>query len=142
MTLAVSIILISAVLAFVLLVRPGAIPPNETLSPTAHLDERKEAIYENLRDLNFEYRLGKLSDADYEKTKLGLQNELARVTAEIESIVGKKARPAPAASAAEQPAPKTEAAQPVYKCPACGARFEKPMKFCGECAAPMGEVQS
>jgi hypothetical protein len=138
MTLAVSILLISAVLAFVLLIRPGAIPPNETLSPTAHLEERKEAIYENLRDLNFEYRLGKLSDADYEKTKLGLHNELAKVMAEIDSITGKKSRPAPAAQAAV----KAEPAKPVHKCPACGAVFEKPMKFCGECAAPMGEAQS
>ena len=141
MTLAVSILLISAVLAFVLLIRPGAIPPNETLSPTAHLEERKEAIYENLRDLNFEYRLGKLSDADYEKTKLGLHNELAKVMAEIDSITGKKSRPA-AAAAAAQAAAKAEASKPVYKCPACGAEFDKPMKFCGECAAPMGEAQS
>lgn len=139
MTLAVSILLISAVLAFVLLIRPGAIPPNEALSPTAHLEERKEAIYENLRDLNFEFRLGKLSEGDYEKTKLGLQNELVKVTSEIESIVGKKPRPA---AAAQQPAAKAESAKPVYKCPACGAQFERPMKFCGECAAPMGEVQS
>lgn len=141
MTLAVSILLISAVLAFVLLIRPGAIPPNETLSPTAHLDERKEAIYENLRDLNFEYRLGKLSDADYEKTKLGLHNELAKVMAEIDSITGKKSRPAAAAAAAQAEA-KAEPAKPVHKCPACGAEFDKPMKFCGECAAPMGEAKS
>jgi hypothetical protein len=141
MTLAVSILLISAVLAFVLLIRPGAIPPNEALSPTAHLEERKEAIYENLRDLNFEYRLGKLSDADYEKTKLGLHNELAKVMAEIDSIAGKKPRPA-AAAPAPQTAAKAEPAKPVYKCPACGAEFDKPMKFCGECAAPMGEAKS
>ncbi|MBA3973162.1 MAG: hypothetical protein C0504_02965 [Candidatus Solibacter sp.] len=139
MTLAVSIILISAVLAFVLFIRPGAIPPNETLSPTAHLEERREAIHENLRDLNFEYRLGKLSDDDYEKTKLGLHNELAKVMAGIESIAGKKARPAPAAA---QPEMKAGPAKPVYRCPACGAGFDKPMKFCGECAAPMGEAQS
>lgn len=141
MTLAVSILLISAVLAFVLLIRPGAIPPNETLSPTAHLEERRESIYENLRDLNFEYRLGKLSDGDYEKTKLGLQNELAKVLAEIDSIVGRKPKPA-ASPSMSQPEAKTEAAKPIYKCPACGASFDRPMKYCGECAAPMGEAQS
>lgn len=139
MTLAVSILLISAVLAFVLFVRPGAIPPAEALSPTAHLEERKSAIYENLRDLNFEYRLGKLSDADYEKTKLGLQNELAKVMTGIDQIVGKTGRPAaPVPAAAVKMAEK----KAVYKCPSCGAEFERPMKFCGECAAPMEGVRS
>ncbi len=139
MTLAVSILLISAVLAFVLFVRPGAIPPAEALSPTAHLEERKAAIYENLRDLNFEYRLGKLSGADYEKTKLGLQNELAKVMAGIDQIVGKTGRPAAPAPAT---AVKVAEKKTVYKCPSCGAEFERPMKFCGECAAPMEGVRS
>ena len=31
----------------------------------AFLYERKEQIFENLRDLNFEYKAGKLSDADF-----------------------------------------------------------------------------
>jgi hypothetical protein len=139
MTLAVSILLISAVLAFVLLVRPGAIPPTEAISPTAHLEERKAAIYENLRDLNFEYRLGKLSDADYEKTKTGLQNELAKVMAGIDSIVGKTGRPA---APAEPPAAKEAVKTAIHKCPSCGAEFDRAMKFCGECAAPMEGVQS
>ena len=55
-------------------------------SPTAHLEERKSQIYENLRDLQFEYRLGKLSDADYQKTKVDLQRELAKVLAEIDTV--------------------------------------------------------
>ena len=139
MTLAVSILLISAVLAFVLFVRPGAIPPTEALSPTAHLEERKATIYENLRDLNFEYRLGKLSDADYEKTKTGLQNELAKVMAGIDQIVGKTGRPA---APAEPTAAKVAAKPAVHKCPSCGAEFDRAMKFCGECAAPMEGVRS
>lgn len=139
MTLAVSILLISAVLALVLFIRPGAIPPSETLSPTAHLEERKAAIYENLRDLNFEFRLGKLSEADYEKSKQALEKQLAKVNAEIASLTG-KTRPAPQA---EQPAAaKAAAAKAVHKCPSCGAEFDRAMKFCGECAAPMEEAKS
>ena len=41
------------------------VPAPEPESPFRHLDERKAAIYENLRDLQFEYRVGKLSDDDY-----------------------------------------------------------------------------
>jgi len=50
------------------------------------LEERKAAIYENLRDLQFEYRLDKLSDADYQATKLELQKDLAQVMAETDRI--------------------------------------------------------
>ena len=74
------------------------------VSPTAHLEERKAQIYENLRDLQFEFRVGKLSDADYQKTKVDLQRELARVLAEIDSMapqVKAKAATAPAPAAAK-----------------------------------------
>jgi hypothetical protein len=49
----------------------------------AYLHERKEAIYENLRDLNFEYKAGKLSDADHASLRASLEEEAAAVLAEI-----------------------------------------------------------
>src|ERR1700732_1927863 len=102
----------------------------EPLSPTRHLDERRAAIYENLRDLQFEYRVGKLSDTDYQQTKVGLQKELAGVLAEIEKVTS-GSKPAPA------PLPK-----PVLACPYCGAQFAKPMNFCGECGKAIAKVVS
>src|SRR5690349_24588193 len=100
MIIAVTCIVAIAVIAFVLGVRPKDVPPPEPVSPTRHLDERKAAIYENLRDLQFEYRVGKLSDADYQQTKLSLQKELATVIAEIDKVQAGK----PAAAAAAAPA--------------------------------------
>src|SRR3977135_1555185 len=103
MILTVAVILTLGSLIFTLFVRGKDVPEAPPVSPTAHLEERKARIYENLRDLQFEYRVGKLSDADYQKTKLGLQQELAKVLAEIDAIVpaGKKA--AAAASAPKRP---------------------------------------
>src|SRR5437660_9829674 len=49
----------------------------------SYLRERKDAIYENLRDLNFEYKAGKVPDADYLSLKASLENEAAAVLAEI-----------------------------------------------------------
>jgi hypothetical protein len=138
MILVVSIILIAGVLAFVLLVRPNAVPEAVPGSPVAHLEERRAAIYENLRDLNFEYRLGKLSDADYQKTKIAMQRELAVVLADIDRVLGAQPEPPPPPPPPARPAPKVE--KPVgFVCPHCNARFDKPMKFCGECGQPMGE---
>src|SRR3989441_9448030 len=74
------------VIVFILSVRAKDLPAPEPVSPFQHLDERKAAIYENLRDLQFEYRVGKLSDQDYQQTKLDLQRELAGVMAEIDRV--------------------------------------------------------
>src|ERR1051325_10503441 len=95
MIIAVTCIVAIAVIAFVLGVRPKDLPEPEPVSPFQHLDERKAAIYENLRDLQFEYRVGKLSDADYQMTKRDLQKELAAVLAEVDKIKAGQASGAP-----------------------------------------------
>lgn len=135
MMIAIALALTAGVLAFVFLVRPEDLPAEEAPPAWAHLEERRDVLYDNLRDLNFEFGLGKLSDGDYAKAKATLQAELARVTAEIERMQAEAAgrgRRAPA----PQPAPNQPPAAGV-QCPHCGARFEKPMKFCGECGKPM-----
>jgi hypothetical protein len=50
------------------------------------LRERKEAIYENLRDLNFEYLAGKYPEADYATQRASLEDEAAAVLAEMEAL--------------------------------------------------------
>src|SRR5712691_8129722 len=125
MSLVIAVVLLLAVtLLYTLSVRAKDIPPPDPVSPTQHLDERKAAIYENLRDLQFEYRVGKLSDADYQQTKLALQKELAVVLAGIEQIA--KAAPA-------RPAPtKAECI-----CPHRGKQFSAAMNSSGECGKEM-----
>jgi rRNA maturation endonuclease Nob1 len=121
-------------IAFLLFIRPKDLPKPAPVSPFQHLDERKAAIYESLRDLQFEYRLNKLSDADYQATKLELQKELAHVLAEADRIKAELGQ--------NVKAPRPPALAPVPKktsvCPSCGAEFEKNLKFCGECGKPMG----
>jgi hypothetical protein len=53
------------------------------------LRERKDAVYENLRDLNFEYKAGKVPDADYHSLKSSLQDEAATLLAEIARLESK-----------------------------------------------------
>lgn len=50
------------------------------------LRERKDAIYENLRDLSFEHLAGKFTEADYEAQRRGLEDEAAAVIAEMELL--------------------------------------------------------
>lgn len=138
MIIALTCLIAVAVLAFVLLVRPRDLSEVEPPSPFAHLDERKASIYENLRDLQFEYRVGKLSDGDYQQSKKDLQKELAAVMAEVDKLKAQlngsvMPPPAPPAPLPSKPGRGGEAAV----CSACGAKFEKELKFCGECGKPM-----
>src|SRR6266542_4273656 len=88
MTIALACLIAVGVIVFIVSVRAKDLPAPEPVSPFEHLDERKAAIYENLRDLQFEYRVGKLSDHDYQQTKLDLQKELAAVMAEVDRVKG------------------------------------------------------
>ncbi|MGH9587645.1 MAG: hypothetical protein ACRD3F_11880 [Acidobacteriaceae bacterium] len=51
-----------------------------------YLRERKEVLYDNLRDLNFEYHAGKYVDEDYRRQQSILEDEAAGVMAEIEVL--------------------------------------------------------
>jgi len=51
-----------------------------------YLRERKDAIYDNLRDLNFEYLAGKHPEPDYAEQRAALEDEAATVVAELERL--------------------------------------------------------
>jgi hypothetical protein len=51
-----------------------------------YLLERKEQLYENLRDLNFEYRAGKYPEEDFNVQRAELENEAAQLMAEIDLL--------------------------------------------------------
>jgi hypothetical protein len=127
---AVAVLLAVGSIAFTLIVRVKDVPDTPAISPTAHLEQRKAQIYENLRDLQFEYRLGKLSDDDYQKTKVDLQRELAKVLAEIDAVQPAQVKAATAVAESKiKPDGKT--------CPHCGAKFPLALKFCGACGKAM-----
>ena len=140
MIIVITCVIAIAVLAFVLGVRERDLPLPEPESPFQHLDQRKVAIYENLRDLQFEYRVGKLSDADYQNTKKDLQKELAAVLGEVDRLkvqLGMNGAVPP-----PMPKPKPKAKESAFVCPSCSATFEKELKYCGACGKPMKAVNA
>ena len=52
----------------------------------AYLYERKEVVYDNLRDLNFEFKSGKFTQEDYDGMRASIENEAARILDEIERL--------------------------------------------------------
>jgi hypothetical protein len=51
-----------------------------------YLEERKEQLYENLRDRNFEFRAGKYPEEDFQVQRAQLENETAELLAEMEHL--------------------------------------------------------
>ena len=90
--------LAAAVFLFIFYIEPDAsdLAPHRT--KLDQLLERRDTVYDNLRDLKFEYRAGKYSESDYETMKVTLENEAALVLAEIEQVTDSQIRrPRPAA---------------------------------------------
>lgn len=125
MIIALAALIVIGALFLTLRINEKHLPPAESETPIKPLEEAKVRIYEALRDLQFEYRVGKLSDADYQASKQELQKELARVLQQMDAAGGAPAAPAAKAKPAGQ------------VCPHCGANFKEKLKFCGECGKPM-----
>ncbi len=81
-----------ATMLFIFYIQPDAsdLAPHRTRLD--QLMERRDTIYENLRDLRFEYRSGKYSDGDFEAMKTALENEAALVLAEIDQVTESQVR--------------------------------------------------
>jgi hypothetical protein len=78
--------LFAALLFFYVFYQPGDVDAVEEKTRLMYLQERKDATYENLRDLSFEYKAGKLSESDYATQRTLLEDEAAAILAEMDSI--------------------------------------------------------
>ena len=79
-------IMVTLCVLFYVFYLPGRLHLGPEKTRLAYLQERKEAIYENLRDLNFEQQAGKIPDQDYQSLKLSLEEEAAGVLAEMATL--------------------------------------------------------
>ena len=97
MMLVACALLAASTLAFIFWIEPD---PADSAPHRSHLDqllERRDAVYENLRDLKFEHRAGKFAESDFEQMRDALETEAAMVLNEIEAATGSPARaPRPA----------------------------------------------
>ena len=71
---------------FIFYIQPDASDLAPHRSKLDQLLERRDTLYDNLRDLRFEYRSGKYAENDYEAMKISLENEAALVLTEIDQV--------------------------------------------------------
>ncbi len=89
--LSACVLLTLAAVTFVFWIEPD---PGDSAPHRSQLDqlmERRDSIYDNLRDLKFENRAGKYAEQDYEQMRDALETEAAQVLLEIENVTGNQA---------------------------------------------------
>ena len=123
-------------IGFTLYVRDRDIPPPSLENPELrHLERRRQILYDNLKDLQFEYLQGKLSDEDYQSLKAGFLGDLAGVMDAMERLEAAVGKPEKAAVVeSKQKLQHGSGSTPVMKvCPSCGAENSAKHQFCGKC---------
>jgi hypothetical protein len=81
----------------------------------ARLQDKKSVIYRSMRDLELEYRMGRLSDSDFHHLEAEYKNEAEIILQKMEKMGV------------------TENPEKDLKCPACGAATNAGKKFCADC---------
>jgi hypothetical protein len=77
---------------FIFYIQPDASDLAPHRSKLDQLLERRDTLYDNLRDLRFEFRSGKYAENDYEAMKTSLENEAALLLAEIDQVTESQVR--------------------------------------------------
>jgi hypothetical protein len=112
----------------------GTLPVD--ITPLGDLKRRRLVLYENLEDLEFEFKSGKISREDYqalrtdytsEAVQLMAASQALELPARDEALIEKEIAARRARRRAERPE--------EYVCPKCGFENPLPVKFCGECGA-------
>ena len=143
MVVLICVLLAAGAVGFTLLVRERDIPPAPIENPKLkHLQARRAVLYENLKDLQFDYHQGKLSEQDYQSLKQGFLYDLAGLMDSIERLELRKEKPATTTGAKPHAKEKPRTAQPTagrqtIACPACAASNPAANRFCGHCGQPL-----
>ena len=97
------------------------------------LEDRKQRVYGNIADLEFDYAMGRLSESDFSEIRLSFMSEAGKVIEKIESqrsaeIIERIESELKGGTKKKKSSQK----KPAY-CPACGEPVKANDKFCAAC---------
>jgi ribosomal protein L40E len=143
MLVAISVLISAALLVYVvaplLATEAGGqetVPVDVT--PLIDLKRRRLVVYENMQDLDFEYKSGKIAQNDYQSLRENYTREAAQLMAATKELELTKEDDAliEREVATRRSRRKLQPAE-EYVCLKCGFENPLPVKFCGECGAPV-----
>ena len=98
-----------------------AVTPAET--DTDYLVARKTAIYRNIKELQFECKMGRLTEPDFQRLETEYKNEAVEILQKLDMLN----------DSATIHNPKSTIQNPI--CPSCGSKTIPGKKFCADCGA-------
>jgi hypothetical protein len=94
---------------------------------------KKESAYIALKDLDFDYKMGKIDDADYQEMKSRFEMDAVALLGRIDDLeAGVSAKPARGGA--------TPMAGDMRFCVKCGAKTGADFNFCGKCGAAIPKL--
>ena len=93
---------------------------------------RKATVFRNLKELEFDYEMGRLSDADFKRLQASYKAEAALVLQKLDQFGAEE----DVDESIEREVATRKAAIPRSSpstCPSCGARLTPGKRFCGDC---------
>ncbi len=104
----------------------------EWMEDAADLHHRKESAYAALKELEFDYRTGKLSEADYHELEAKYRAEGLEALQQIEALeAGEATEPAEVLRQTRTPAGRPGS------CEACGEQNPRTAAYCRECGSAL-----
>jgi hypothetical protein len=91
MEYAIALVILVAVVGYVVtrpLRKPGELQRREE-SQRAEFEAAKEAKYREIRDAELDYRMGKLSEADWKTTDRELRDEAIEILRRLDAVSGR-----------------------------------------------------
>ena len=94
----------------------------------ADLEAQRDLIYRDLRDLEFDHRVGKLGDADYQQMRRRLQRQAAAVLMQLDETESGYEQVAEA---------RIRERRQIRACPVCSSTITTSVRFCPNCGRPV-----
>jgi ribosomal protein L40E len=96
------------------------IPEDQTFS---YLKERKTAVYNNLKDLDFDYSIGKIAEQDYLRIRSEFKQEAAQILTQMDELD----------HWVEKELTEREIHSPKIICSSCNGILPQDAKYCPQC---------
>lgn len=118
-------------------------PPMVAGRTRVALEREKTLVLRSIKELEFDYAMGKVAKADFDEMSARLRARAARLLRQLDAGGGYKEQIAKEieirlkADATEERADTAEEAIEIGVCPSCGTQNDEDAKFCKNCGAKL-----
>ncbi len=115
--------------------KAGALDSNHRAS---ELEERKKTIYSAIKDIEFDYQMGKISEEDFKELRQQYKDEAIGILKKLDKAQMKQMKPAAQQQTQGKGAAKME--KTAQFCWVCGTGIAENDKFCPNCGTNLSEA--